>query len=246
MARHLRAAWRLLRLVLHMLHGLAVVARRFPHLDEAQRQARVQAWAQALLAHAGVGLQVRGVPPAAGPVLLVANHSSWLDIPLLHAARYCRFVSKADVQDWPLVGTLASAAGTLYLARHSRRAVQRTLQAMQAALGQRQVLALFPEGTTGDGHTLLPFHGNLLQAAVDVDAPVQPVGLRFLDAATGAVTTAPCWPGDESLLRAVWRTLAAPALVAQVRFGAPEAAAGRHRRAWAQALQARVDALRQG
>ncbi|SDM64953.1 lyso-ornithine lipid acyltransferase [Oryzisolibacter propanilivorax] len=244
MVRHLRAAWRLLRLLLHVLHGLAIVALRFPRLGEDRRQAHVQAWALALLAHAGIRLQVRGTPAPAGPVLLVANHASWLDIPLLHAARYCRFVSKADVQDWPLVGTLATAAGTLFLARESRRGMLQTLRGMRAALQAGEVLALFPEGTTGDGRALLPFHANLLQAAIDAGVPVQPVALGFADAASGAPSLAPCWPGDESLLRAVWRTLAAPPLVAWVHFGAPEPAQGRERRAWAAALREQVQALR--
>ena len=56
-----------------------------------------------------------------GPVLLVANHISWLDIVTMHAARYCRFVSKADIRQWPLVGSMADAAGTLYIQRESRR-----------------------------------------------------------------------------------------------------------------------------
>jgi len=244
--RTLRALWRLARIAAHLLQGLAIVALRFPRLQEDQRQARVQAWSLALLGRAGIRLQVRGTPPLAGPVLLVANHSSWLDIPMLHAARYCRFVSKDDVQDWPLVGTLATAAGTLYLARESRRGMLRTLELMRGALEQGQVLAVFPEGTTGDGRALLPFHANLLQSAIASGAPVQPVALGFADAASGAPSYAPCWPGDESLLRAVWRTLAAPALVAQVHFGEPEPSAGRDRRAWARSLQAGVERLRQG
>ena len=241
--RNARAAWRLARLALHALHGLAIVAWRFPRLSEAQRQAHVQAWALALLAHAGVRLRVEGTTPLHGPVLLVANHSSWLDIPALHAARYCRFVSKADVQDWPLMGTLATAGGTLFLARESPRDMLRLLQGMRAALAAGEVLALFPEGTTGDGRALLPFHGNLLQAAIAADAPAQPVAVSFFDAASGAPSHAPCWPGNESLLRAVWRTLAAAPLLVRVRFGQPHCAMGHDRRSWALSLREEVDAL---
>lgn len=241
--RSARAAWRLARLALHALHGLAIVAWRFPRLSEAQRQAHVQAWALALLAHAGVRLRVEGTPPLHGPVLLVANHSSWLDIPALHAARYCRFVSKADVQDWPLMGTLATAGGTLFLARESPRDMLRLLQGMRAALAAGEVLALFPEGTTGDGRTLLPFHANLLQAAIAADAPAQPVAVSFFDAASGAPSHAPCWPGDESLLRVIWRTLSGPPLLVRVRFGAPRCAMGQDRRSWAHSLRDDVSTL---
>ena len=90
----------------------------------------------------------------------------------MHAARYCRFISKSDVQGWPIVGTLATAAGTLYIERASRRDALRMVRGMADALRAGEVLAVFPEGTTGDGRTLLPFHANLLEAAVQAGAPV--------------------------------------------------------------------------
>ena len=100
-----------------MRWGLWLVAWRFPRLSSDQQQARVQAWSLGLLTCAGITLQLRGRPQRARPVLLVANHHSWLDVPVLHAARYCRFISKSDLQDWPIVGTLATAAGALHPAR---------------------------------------------------------------------------------------------------------------------------------
>ena len=246
MPRHLRAGWRLLRLLVHALWGLWLVAWRFPRLSSDQQQARVQAWSLGLLTCAGITLQLRGRPQRAGPVLLVANHHSWLDIPVLHAARYCRFISKSDLQDWPIVGTLATAAGTLYIRRESRRDALRMVTSMRDALLAGEVLAVFPEGQTGDGRALLPFHANLLQAALDAGAPVQPVGLRFLEGIGGATSDAPSFVGDESFLGSVWRTLKAPGITAVVHFGAPERALGRDRRAWSQALHAAVDALRHG
>ena len=246
MPRHLRAGWRLLRLLVHALWGLWLVAWRFPRLSSDQQQARVQAWSLGLLTCAGITLQLRGRPQRAGPVLLVANHHSWLDIPVLHAARYCRFISKSDLQDWPIVGTLATAAGTLYIRRESRRDALRMVTSMRDALLAGEVLAVFPEGQTGDGRALLPFHANLLQAALDAGAPVQPVGLRFLDGIGGATSDAPSFVGDESFLGSVWRTLKAPGITAVVHFGAPERALGRDRRAWSQALHAAGDALRHG
>lgn len=244
MPRQARAALRMLRLVAHILAGLGTVLLRFPRLPAGQRQARVQAWQRELLACMGVTLQVRGMPPVQGPVLLVANHISWLDIPVMHAARHCRFISKSDVKGWPLLGRLATAAGTLYIERSSRRDARRMVQTMQQALADGDVLAVFPEGTTGDGHTLLPFHANLLQAAVEGDAPVQPVGLRFIDGATGQISQAASYIGDESLVGSLWRTLCADGVVAVVHYGAPQHAQGRDRRVWSEALRQEVDVLR--
>jgi len=242
--RQLRACWRLLRLLGHIGKGLWIVALRFPALPPDQQHAHVQAWSVQLLAHAGVHLRIEGTPPVTGPVMLVANHLSWLDIPVMHAARHCRFVSKSDVQGWPLIGTLATAAGTLYIERASRRDALRMVQSMQEALERGEVLAVFPEGTTGDGRAMLPFHANLLQAPVLAGAPVQPVGLRFADKASGATSFAPSYIGDETLLGSIWRTLCAPPIEAVVHYGAQETAEGRDRRAWAQHLQATVDDLR--
>ena len=242
--RNLLACWRLLRVLGHILKGLAIVAVRFPALPPDQQYARVQAWSMELLARAGVSLRIIGTPPVTGPVMLVANHLSWLDIPVMHAARHCRFISKSDVQAWPLIGTLATAAGTLYIERSSRRDALRMVRSMQEALERGEVLAVFPEGTTGDGRAMLPFHANLIQAAVAAQSPVQPVGLRFADRATGATSFAPSYIGDETLVGSIWRTLCAPPIEAVVQYGPAELPAGRDRRAWAEHLHTTVDQLR--
>lgn len=244
--RRLRGCWRLLRVFGHVLAGLWIVAVRLPRLPQEQQNSRVQAWAVELLGHFGITLQVLGQPPVTGPVLLVSNHVSWLDIPVMHAARHCRFVSKSDVQDWPLIGTLATAAGTLYIERNSRRDAVRMVGLMADALRENEVVAVFPEGTTGDGRVLLPFHANLLQAAVSVNAQAQPVGLRFVDQASGLTSHAPSYIGDETLIGSIWRTVCAPPIVAVVHFGQPELAQGRERRAWIAHLRQTVDGLRQG
>ncbi len=240
----LRACWRLLRMLGHIARGLAIVALRFPALSPDQQHARVQAWSMELLAKIGISLRLQGQPPVAGPVMLVANHISWLDIPVMHAARHCRFVSKSDVKAWPVIGGLATAAGTLYIERASRRDALRMVRTMQESLERGEVLAVFPEGTTGDGREILPFHANLIQAAVAANAPVQPVGLRFVDRTTGDLSFAPSYIGDETLVGSIWRTLSAPAIEAVVHYGQAELPAGRDRRVFTQDLQGTVDRLR--
>ncbi len=213
-------------------------------MNQGQRDAKVQAWALEMLTVLGVRLELRGRPPLHGPVLLVANHISWLDILVMHAARHCRFVSKADVRGWPLIGTLASAAGTLYIERQSRRDAMRVVHRMAESLRQGDVVAVFPEGTTSDGLALLPFHANLLQAAISTGAPVQPVGLSFVDTRTRTTTLAPCYVGDDSLAASIWRTLAAPSITAVVRYGEAQTAQRRDRRSWTRDLRSAVDTLR--
>jgi 1-acyl-sn-glycerol-3-phosphate acyltransferase len=197
-----------------------------------------------MLAVLGIRLELHGQPCASGPMLLVANHISWLDILVMHAARYCRFVSKADVMHWPLIGTLATGGGTIYIERASRRDALRVVHHVAESLARGDVVAVFPEGTTGDGVELLPFHANLIQAAVSANAPAQPVALSFIDAHTRALTLTPCYVGDDTLLGSVWRTLAGAPVTAVVRYGEPQLPLGRDRRAWATDLRRAVDQLR--
>ncbi len=236
------AVWKFLRGLWHVLRGLWTIWLRFPQLSAEQREMRVQAWALQFLALWGIHLQVVGQPVAQGPALMVANHISWLDILVIHAARHCRFVSKSDIRAWPLVGLLATGAGTLYIERSKRRDALRMVKDMADAMRKGDVVAVFPEGTTSDGRALLPFHANLIQAAIEADAPVQPMSLKFIDAQTGETSFAPCYIGDDTLIGSVWRTLKAGRIEAVVHFGQPQAAQGRDRRAWAQDL--RQDILR--
>ena len=242
--KQLRACWRLCRVVAHVLVGAWTIRFNFSHLSQPERNAAVQAWARTMLAQLAIKLVVEGQPPQSGPVLLAANHISWLDIVVMHAARHCRFISKADVQHWPIVGTLASGAGTLYIERESRRDAMRVVHHMAERLQAGDILAVFPEGTTGDGVALLPFHANLLQAAISVQAPIQPVALHFMDGATGAQSFAPCYVGDDTLLGSLWRTLCTDGLVAVVRFGDPQLSEGRDRRAWAVDLRETIAQMR--
>lgn len=245
MAGTLRAMGRFSRMLWHALQGVHTARKGIDHLDAASQQRLVEDWAREFLSEAGIQLHIEGQPVSQGPVLLVANHQSWLDIPTLHAARHCRFISKAEIAKWPIVGHLARAAGTLFVKRSSRRDTQRTVQAMTEALRNGDVLTVFPEGTTGNGRELLPFHGNMLQAAIDADAAVQPVAMTFVNAQTGERSFVPCEAyEDEPMLRSLWRTIQSDHLVAVVHYGTPEKANGRDRRTWANDLRERVEALR--
>ncbi|HVE52354.1 MAG TPA: 1-acyl-sn-glycerol-3-phosphate acyltransferase [Ramlibacter sp.] len=242
--RPLRALWRMVRVLVHVLAGWFTIVLLFPRWDRQRREATVQAWSQRMLRILGIPLHVQGQAPAQGPMLLVANHLSWLDILVVHAARHCRFVSKSDVKHWPLIGTLATGGGTLYIEREKRRDAMRVVHHMAESLGAGEIVAIFPEGTTADGSVLLPFHGNLVQAAISANAPVQPVAIRYLDTATGRDSPGPLYLGDDTLVGSLWRTLAGAPFAAHVRFGEPQEAEGRDRRRWAMDLHAAVDALR--
>jgi 1-acyl-sn-glycerol-3-phosphate acyltransferase len=229
------AAWRLLRATLHVLHGMAVMT-RFPRLSPAQRAERIRWWSAGLVRAVGLQLQVQG-QPRAGATLLVANHVSWLDIAAIHAAApHARFVSKADVLAWPLLGWLIRNAGTLFIERERKRDAVRVVHAMAEALQQGQAVAVFPEGTTGPGEPLLPFHANLLQAAVATGTPVQPVALRFHDP-HHAFAPAAQFLGETTLLQSIWRIVSARGLAVRVVLLPPVSTQHADRRALAEHLR---------
>lgn len=242
---HLAAAGRLLRAVGHVLRGLWVIRTEFGRLTPDACALLVREWSRQMLGILGVQLVVRGTPPERGPMLLVANHLSWLDILVMDAAHPARFVSKSDVKHWPVLGALITGAGTLYIERESRRDAMRVVHQMAAALQAHDTVAVFPEGTTGDGRELLPFHANLIQAAISAHAPVMPVALDFVDAASGQRSDAPLFVGDTTLLQSIWSTLRAVGVQAVVHYGPAQTADGRDRRAWAQDLRSAVNDLRE-
>ncbi|CAN5176734.1 lysophospholipid acyltransferase family protein [soil metagenome] len=236
MTVRLRAAWRLLRCVAHIFHGLGIVLFRFGALDAAGRHARVGAWSAQMLRVMGIAMQVEGRVQAGG-VLLAANHVSWLDITALHAVvPQARFVSKADIQSWPLISRLADAADTLYLHRERKRDALRVVHLVAQALGEGQAVAVFPEGTTSDGRALLPFHANLFQAAIVTSTPVQPIALRFSDAHQ-PISPAVEFIGATTLVESLWRVACAEGLVAHITLLPARASAQVERRVLAQTLR---------
>lgn len=238
------ATWRFLRGMAHVLGGLWTIRMRFARLTVAQRSERVREWTVQMLDILGVELVVRGrLPDPGSGGLLVANHISWLDILVMNAAQPARFVSKADVKRWPLLGSLISGAGTLYIERESRRDAMRVVHRVAERLAAHDLIAIFPEGTTGDGVAMLPFHANLFEAAIVAQAPVLPVGLAFVHAGSGARHPAPTYIGDTTLIASVWATLRATGLQAVVVYGPAQHAEGRTRRDWSQDVRAEIAAL---
>jgi 1-acyl-sn-glycerol-3-phosphate acyltransferase len=210
----LRGLGRLARVLVHLLHALWV-ARRLPHVDEAGRQARIRWFAQGTLRALGVRWQVQGTFRP-GAKLVVANHVSWLDIVALHAAcPEVRFVSKADVLHWPVLGWLIKVAGTLFIVREKRSDSMRVLHEMSSALQAGQSVAVFPEGTTSDGRQVLPFHAGLLQSAIACGTPIQPVALRYSDDAE-PISRAAAYIDEVNLIQSAWRIASARGLTVHV------------------------------
>jgi 1-acyl-sn-glycerol-3-phosphate acyltransferase len=170
-----------------------------------------------------VQLSVSGEFPAGG--LMVSNHLSYLDILAFSAAVPCVFVSKAEVNDWAIIGRYARWAGTVFVIRHDRSDAARANVSVGESLQNGVPVVLFPEGTTTDGQRVLRFHSTMLQPAIDAGAPITPCAITYeLD--EGNVGTEVCWWGAMPLLPHFWNLMGKKIIRVHVAFGEPVAAAG--------------------
>ncbi|MFF3314858.1 lysophospholipid acyltransferase family protein [Streptomyces sp. NPDC003035] len=208
----LRAAARLAAGVAAVLTGV-LLAPLAALLPAAGRRALVRRWCRLVLRAFGVRVKVTGGPvPADGPLLVVANHISWLDIPLVAAVLPGRMLAKREVRAWPVLGPLAARGGTLFIDRDRLRALPATVRAMARALAGGGRVIVFPEGSTWCGRGGGTFRPATFQAAVDASVPVQPVRLEYRPTGPAAFV------GDDPLAASLWRIAAAGGLTAEIRI----------------------------
>lgn len=230
-----------LRVSIHLIVGLWTCAVVFPLIDSRGRERRIKRWSGQLLSICGVQLDVRHAADAqqVARALIVSNHVSWLDIFVINAHHPCRFVAKSDIRDWPLIGWLSHRAGTVFLARGNRREVRKIYAGLVSSIHAGHRVAFFPEGTTVAQGSLLPFHANLFEAAIEAEVPIQPFALRYLDA-RGEHHPAVDFIGDMSFAQSIAAILKTRQIRAVlVRLPVIETA-GAHRRDIAQASRASV------
>jgi 1-acyl-sn-glycerol-3-phosphate acyltransferase len=226
---------RFLGLIAHLAKGILLVWFVFPHINATQRDAIITDWSQEMLGILNARLRLLGnVPPATvSSVLFAANHISWLDIIAINAFRRVRFVAKAEVRQWPFIGWLAARTGTTFLRRSRHYEVTRLARTVSHSLRKGHCIALFPEGTTTDGTSVLPFHSGLFESAITAEATVWPVGLRYLRP-DGTADVGAAFIGEDSLIISMLRIVARPTTDIQLWFAPPLVATGSTRRELAQ------------
>lgn len=209
-----RAVLRLTGVVLLLLAGIVLspLGARIP-------ASLIRRWCRWIVRAAGVRVRITGAAAPTGGLLLVANHISWLDVPLLAAVRPARMLAKSEVRRWPVAGPL-TARGALFIDRDRLRALPDTVARIASALREGAAVAAFPEGRTRCCRAQGTFRRAVFQAALDAGVPVQPVRIRYR-LTGGTTTTAPAFVGDDTLLASLWRVATARGLVAEVEIRAP-------------------------
>ncbi|MFF2142413.1 lysophospholipid acyltransferase family protein [Kitasatospora sp. NPDC058190] len=257
---HLRRTLRLTACLTAVLAGvvLCLPVRLLPY---GARDRLIRLWARVVLRSLGVtvhlgtpgtpgipGAPVPGGAVGAGGALVVANHVSWLDIPLLAAGRPGRSLAKTEVRQWPVLGHLVAWGGTVFLDRDRLRTLPDTVATVAEVLRSGHPMIVFPEGSTWCGRESGRFRPAMFQAAVEAGAFVQPVTIRYR-LTDGRPTSAPAFVGDDGLLTSLARVVAVRGLVADVTFlppippPGPQPTRAGARRELARAAQAAVEGI---
>lgn len=185
----------------------------------------------------GLRVQLSGQPQD-GPVLIAANHISWLDIPVLHGAHAMGFISKAEVESWPVFRYIASTGGTIFHQRGNHDSAADVNSLMVQRLRQGRAVTIFPEGGIVPGAPIRVFHARMFKAAVDVGCPVQPVMIRYMR--DGQIDEDVAFRVGESMAMNFCRQLARPKSIAEVQFLPVISAVDQPRRALADGARAAV------
>jgi len=212
MLRRTVALFRAARTALHIAWGLTR-ATIYPWLNAGLRRRILQNWSAGLLDIFNVSVLLADDDPLHGlrHGLIVTNHISWLDVFVLNAIVPMRFVAKAEVRRWPLIGWLCARAQTLFLERGKARDAARLNVHLVQSLRNGECLAIFPEGTTTDGSAVGHFHASLFQPALDAAAAVFPVAIRYQDE-QGNRSKAAAYIEEISFGSSMWAILCTPAL----------------------------------
>lgn len=242
----LRTGLRLTRMAFYLLLATVAIPLMFSPMASRipQKRAIISFIYRRFYRVANIELKVTGTP-IREPALWVCNHISWMDVLILAGDNTLDFLAKSEVASWPLVGKLVEKAGTLFVDRSNKFQAYRALPELQKRIRSGTPVVVFPEGTTSDGQTTLPFKPMFYQAAVRENLWVQPVSLRY-ENSDGSLSAALPFIDDDTFFTSLMRIVRAPKTIAHVHYLAPMTAREWHRKAMAKTNQEHIDQLIQG
>jgi 1-acyl-sn-glycerol-3-phosphate acyltransferase len=223
--------------LLPVLLCLNRVGRRVQIGGRSIEELMIRHWSRGVCRAFGVRVRMSG-EPLKPPVLIVANHISWLDISVLHSTAAMGFVGKAEIGTWPVLGFLARAGDTIFHERGSHDSAAGVAGTVIERLKAGRRVAIFPEGGIRPGESVGVFHARLFRVAIEVDCPVQPVMIRYTR--NGRPDPEMTFINNESMTINMLRLLGRPACEADIRFLGGIEPAGRPRKEIAAEAQAAV------
>lgn len=228
MLSKLRYYSQIFRVFVHVMRGMLICFVLFPWSKKATRLSHIQLWSQQLLTifNVRVKMNLASLPEN---TVIISNHISWLDIFVINSFSPSRFVAKSDIRSWPMLGWLAEQAGTIYISRGSKSDVKRIYQYLIDQIEAGEQVAFFPEGTTAQQGVVLPFHANLFEAAIHAKVGIQPIALRYANAA-GEFHPAVTYIGDMTFAASMDAILRGGEVVVELQVLELISSEGTHRR----------------
>ncbi|MFM9834794.1 MAG: lysophospholipid acyltransferase family protein [Methylophilaceae bacterium] len=227
----LTRAYRITRVFLHTLIGLIIAAFLWPFLNSIKKNRVTKWWCKALLKCFHIQIIVHGDVPNSNirSTMFVANHISWVDIHAINSVIPLRFIAKSEVSSWPVFGYLVRKSGTLFIDRSKRKDAARIVVLAKQSLQNGDNVGFFPEGTTSEGVSILPFKSSIVQAAIDAEATICPIALRYPQPDKSA-NTQMAYAGETTMGESMLNILKQKNPVVELHFLAPMPAlhANRH------------------
>jgi 1-acyl-sn-glycerol-3-phosphate acyltransferase len=212
---------------LRLLHAFArafwILWIKFPRLSRDKKLQAIRDWSQSTLTLLGIEVihdtPLHHIQEANAPLLLVANHVSWVDALIIQTIQPSVFVAKSEVKAWPIVGSIATACGVVFVDRGSPSSARRMVDDVASALHHGYCVAGFPEGTSSEGRAVSLFHANLFEAAINHDIQVQPLAIRYTHPETGALCLKAAFVGDIGFVESLHQVMTSSGIHAKVHAG---------------------------
>ena len=183
----------------------------------------IQYWAKRLLRILKIKITLSGEVLrflSGDSYLVVSNHISWLDIPVIFSLKPITFVSATEVKTWPIIGILAKISGAIFVDRDRRASLPEVIQAMNHHFkNDKQSICIFPEGVTSNGYQVLPFKSNLFQSAFESDKLLLPLSIKYKE--NNVITNRTSFHGSTTLFQSFKRVAKSNHIEVEIDIGHP-------------------------
>lgn len=198
---------------------MTILASAWVFCKQTTREKLIRWWSKGLLQRLNIRVITYGNPitEAQKNCMVLANHVSWIDIHALNSICPVRFIAKSDINHWPIFGYLARKSGTIFINRNSRKDTARIVDITAESLTAGNNVAFFPEGTTTDGTRLGRFKSSIVQAAINANATIHPVAIRYPNP-DGSVNPKLSYAGETTMVESMMHTLKTKHPVVELHF----------------------------
>ena len=203
-------------IIIHLFYGF-FQALYILYINDKPKKRYIKSWSKRLLSILKIHLEINqdlNKLLSNKHFLIVSNHISWLDIFLINSLVPISFLSKGDVESWPLIGKLTKCADTIYIKRGNKKSLTMASNQIEKKLNKMDSVYFFPEGFATDGSRLLPFKSNFFQTAINCNINILPLLIRYTS--DGKFTSSPSYEADISLARSMWALIKVKNLTAHI------------------------------